>query len=96
MQFEWDPAKNATNVAKHGISFETAIEIFDRPVVTALDDRFDYGETRLTSIGSTAGSVFVVVAQTDRNGRTRIISARPAKRRERERYAQTLRQGTQP
>ena len=32
MAFEWDAAKNAANIAKHGIDFEDAIRIFDGPV----------------------------------------------------------------
>ncbi|NML73662.1 BrnT family toxin [Rhizobium sp. S-51] len=94
--FEWDDAKDASNIAKHGIGFATAIRIFDGPVVTAIDDRFDYGEMRHNSVGMIESLVCIVVTHTDRNGVTRIISARPAKRRERERYAETLRQRTHP
>lgn len=36
--FEWDPARNAVNRRKHGISFEEAIEIFDGPVLSEEDD----------------------------------------------------------
>jgi uncharacterized protein len=92
--FEWDPAKEAINIAKHGLNFETASRIFDGPVVTAIDNRRDYGEVREISIGAIGSAVVIVVAHTDRNGRVRIISARPAKRRERERYAQALRERT--
>ncbi len=92
--FEWDDAKNASNIAKHGLSFRKAVRIFEGPVVTAIDDRFDYGEVRRISIGSIGPAVVIVVTHTDRNGNIRIISARPAKRRERERYAEALRNRT--
>lgn len=89
--FEWDDDKNASNIAKHGLSFEKAAQIFDGPVITSIDDRIDYGEVRHISIGSIGSVVIIVVAHTDRNGKIRIISARPAKKRERERYAEALR-----
>ena len=89
--FEWDPKKNITNIAKHGFGFETAIRIFEGWVLTAIDDRFDYGEIRENSIGMVDGLVFILVTHTDRADRKRIISARPATRRERERYDKALR-----
>lgn len=95
MTFEWDEGKNRLNVEKHGVSFRTASRIFDGPVVTAEDGRFDYGEVRENSIGSIDGVLVLTVTHTDRNGVTRIISARPAKRVERVRYAQALQARTQ-
>ena len=43
MTFEWDTAKNQTNIRKHGVSFETAQRIFEGSVLTWFDDRKDYG-----------------------------------------------------
>jgi len=48
---EWDDTKNASNIAKHGVSFQLARRIFDGPVLTVRDDREDYGEVREISIG---------------------------------------------
>jgi uncharacterized DUF497 family protein len=96
IHFEWDDDKNAMNIAKHGLSFDRASRVFDDVVLTIRDDRRDYGETRFNTIGTIDGIVIIVVTHTDRNGRIRLISARPAKRRERERYAEALRQRTQP
>ena len=90
MKFEWDETKNAANIAKHGVSFVTASRIFENPVLNAIDDRRVYGETRENSIGHVDGVVFLVVTHTERHGRTRIISARPAKRIEKDRYEQAL------
>ncbi len=85
-KFEWDEDKNASNLQKHGISFEEACEIFDNPVLTQIDDRRDYGEVREISFGMIAGLLVVAVVHTDRNGTKRIISARLAKKTERRHY----------
>ena len=86
MKFEWDEHKNNLNLKKHGISFQEAQTIFDGSVFNWIDDRFDYGEIRETSVGAIQGVVIIVVAHTERNGVTRIISARKATRIEREEY----------
>ncbi|WP_307373346.1 BrnT family toxin [Peteryoungia aggregata] len=95
IHFEWDDEKNTANIAKHGLSFDRACRIFDGIVISAQDDRRDYGEVRFNSIGKLDETVVVVVTHTDRHDRIRLISARPAKRKERERYAEALRQRTQ-
>ena len=39
MAFEWDLAKAAENLVKHGVDFEEAKTVFDDPMfITALDD----------------------------------------------------------
>ncbi len=92
MTFEWDEAKNRRNIEKHGISFEEAQEIFKDPcVLTSLDDRFEYGEVRKITVGeipltTLKTTIVVVVVHTDRDGITRIISARKASRKERKNY----------
>ena len=90
MSFEWDEAKNQANIRKHGVSFETARRTFDGPVLTWVDERMDYGEVRHVSIGK-VGNAVVVVAHTDRDGRMRLISARPASRKERQAYHERVR-----
>lgn len=69
--FEWDVAKNATNIDKHGVSFATAIRIFENRVVTFTDHRTDYGEVRELSTGHVDGVVFLTVVHTNRAGRRR-------------------------
>jgi uncharacterized DUF497 family protein len=88
--FEWDEAKNRANRAKHGISFEEAQAAFDGPVLTARDDRYNYGEQRFISYGQLGGLVVVVVAHTTRGERTRLISARKANRKESQTYYEHL------
>jgi uncharacterized protein len=92
--FEWDPAKNFTNVTKHRVSFETASRIFEGPVLTVDDNREDYGELREISIGMVGIATILTVTHTDRHGICRIISARAATSTERKRYEKALHQGS--
>ena len=89
MKFEWDENKNKSNYKKHGIWFEDAIEIFNNEYFTAIDERQDYGEQRKISIGKMY-DVVIVVVHTQRDDLTRIISARPSNKREREIYYENI------
>jgi uncharacterized DUF497 family protein len=91
MKFEWDKEKDRANIRKHGVSFERAKSIFNGPVWSRLDDREEYGETRIVSVGMMDNTVLVVVVHTDRRRTIRIISARFANRWERKRYYEELR-----
>ena len=90
MKFEWDISKNDINFGKHGIRFEEAKEIFSGTVLTAIDDRSDYGEIRKISIGEAGGVIVIVVVHTDRRDVKRIISARRANKKERGKYYEYL------
>lgn len=87
MEFEWDPAKRLTNVAKHGIDFHTATMVFESFWLSKMDMRRDYGELRRCAVG-VAFETVLVVTFTDRlfqHGMVRrIISARRASEREKE------------
>ena len=87
-QFIWDPIKNRTNIAKHGISFPTAAKIFDGPLLEE-DTRQDYGETRIIALGRSEGRILYVV-YTRRNSVIRIISARKANSDERAEYIRQI------
>ena len=89
MTYEWDEAKNQTNFAKHGLWFEDAEQILAGPCVTFEDDRFDYGEVRLLTLGLLAGRL-VVIAHAPREEGSRIISMRKGNRREQEIYQKRL------
>jgi len=83
--FEWDDVKAASNLAKHGVTFEAARQAFDDPLaLEEPDDEPD--EERWRLIGSTEGVVHFVV-YTERGSRRRIISARRATTAERQRYS---------
>lgn len=90
MKFEWDDDKNRLNIQKHAVSFEDASKIFDGFTLDVEDTRFDYGEARTISIGMLAGVAILTVVHTDRQGVCRIISARQANRKERERYEKAI------
>ncbi|MGH9340196.1 MAG: BrnT family toxin [Acidobacteriota bacterium] len=70
-EFEWDEEKNQANRAKHGIGFDEAKTIFDGPVLTAPDDRENYGEGRSISYGQLGAAIVAVVVHTSRSGRIR-------------------------
>jgi uncharacterized DUF497 family protein len=89
MAFEWDARKNALNIEKHGIDFDTARLIFDGPVLEMMDERFDSGEKRVIAIGSVENRELVVV-YTDRGEARRIISARRAHSHERRAYRKAV------
>jgi hypothetical protein len=84
MVFQWDPAKNAANVAKHA-GFQDAIRIFEGPVLEMRDLRRDYGEERIIAIGILEDPALTVVYAIRGESR-RIISARRAHHRERKAY----------
>jgi uncharacterized DUF497 family protein len=86
VEFEWDEAKNAANLAKHGVAFEDAVAIFGGFVTLTPDLRQDYGEPRFIATGLLDGATVLVVVHTPRGDAIRIISARFANRREREAY----------
>ena len=89
MDFEWDEAKNQSNIKKHLISFEEAQTIFEGEVFTVADDRFHYSEERYISLGELVlaqGSLIIAVVHTERGERTRLISARKASPREQRQY----------
>jgi len=85
-EFEWDDDKAAANAEKHGVTFEQARSVFRDPfAIELLDDREDYSEDRYILIGMSAARVLVIV-HTQREDRSRIISARKAEPNERRFY----------
>ena len=84
--YEWDDAKAAENLAKHGVSFDSAKRVFkDAFGAELFDDREDYGEERCIRIGMVDGTI-LFVAYTERSERKRIISARQATKLEQDDY----------
>lgn len=87
IEFEWDPAKASANQAKHGIGFVEAATAFgDRRSLTIADPDHSTVEARKLLLGTTEGGTLIVVAFTERGARLRLISARPASRKERRTY----------
>jgi uncharacterized protein len=61
MAFEWDEGKRESNLAKHGVDFARAARIFDGPVFEIVDDRGNYGESRIQCLGEIEGRIYAVV-----------------------------------
>jgi uncharacterized protein len=77
----------ALNVAKHGVTFEKAIIVFDDPLAISIGDpRHSEDEDRYITIGTSFFSDVLVVSHTFRDERIRIINARPASKAEIRRY----------
>ena len=90
MAFEWDREKAASNLVKHGVSFELAREVWSDPLHVIVPDRVTDGERRYHAIGMVGHVVLLVVVHMYPDGedadRVRIIGARRATRQERRRY----------
>ncbi|MGH8703967.1 MAG: BrnT family toxin [Burkholderiales bacterium] len=87
MQFEWDPAKAAQNLAKHGVSFEDAATVFRETLsATGQDPDHSVDEERFVIFGVSTSGRLLVVAHTEHGDTIRIISARPATPGERKIY----------
>ena len=85
MPFEWDAAKRQRNLRDHGVDFIDVAPLFELTILETIDDRFDYGETRIRCLGEIGGRVYVVI-YTRRGENRRIISARKANAREQRTY----------
>lgn len=86
MDFEWDPAKARSNLAKHGISFSDVEPAFYDQYAISMPDPGASTEERFVLIGMDAMGRIVVVVYTYRGDSIRIISARRATKPERKTY----------
>ena len=86
MHYEYDPAKLAANVGKHGVWFSAADDFGWETALLEVDSRKRYGEPRLNATGLIGARVFVLTF-TLRGNAVRIISLRKANRREVRSYA---------
>jgi uncharacterized protein len=81
---DFDPAKEAINLAKHGVSLARWVDLDVFAIVG--DDRFDYGEPRFRAYGFIDGMAHCLVF-TIRNEQYRPISLRRAHAKEMRRHA---------
>lgn len=90
MEFEWDDAKAASNLRKHGVRFEDAIEIFDDPAAVEREGTTVGDEVRLKRTGlAEVGPILTIIYTWRMMGGSevaRVISARPASKKERQDY----------
>lgn len=89
LEFEWDAAKAASNAEKHGVSFGEAATTFGDPLSVSIPDPgHSEVEDRWIHIGLSHAGRTLVTCFVDRDDRIRIISSRPATKRERQQYEQ--------
>jgi uncharacterized protein len=89
MQIEFDPPKDASNQAKHGVSLALAAELEWDAALVWVDTRYEYGELRMIALAPEI-NVLYYVAFVDRGEVRRIISLRRANRREVKHYVENL------
>lgn len=88
IEFEWDSNKADSNVIKHGITFEEAVEVFLDPFYQT-GDATRNNEQREFILGYSLKYRLLLVVFMEKNQRNRIISARPATRYEQKLYEQS-------
>lgn len=83
IEIEFDAAKDATNLSKHGLSLKTAQRFEWETAFEREDDRFDYGEVRSVALGLIGDRVHVLVfTNGSHEDVIRVISLRPAEKHE--------------
>lgn len=88
LHFEWDPNKAVKNINQHRVSFDEAATVFGDPTfITFVDEEHSIDEERYITIGLSKSGRLLMVAHTDHHEEIRIVSARPATRREEQFYA---------
>ena len=89
MRIEFDPAKDESNKSKHGEPLALAADLDWDAALVWVDDRFEYGETRMIALAPKTATLYYV-AFVDREAVRRIISLRRANRREVKYYVQNI------
>jgi uncharacterized DUF497 family protein len=86
VSFEFDPTKARANLRKHGVSFAHAEQALRDSMAFTIEDPDSRGEQRFVTLGMDALGRVLVVIHTQREERTRVISARKASPGEADRY----------
>ena len=89
MRIEFDPAKDAANRARHGVSLSLARELDWDAALAWVDHRFASDEMRMIALAPKTNTLYYV-AFVDRGDRRRIISLRLATRREVRHYVENI------
>ena len=92
MRIVFDPRKDESNFAKHGVSLTLATELDWDEALVWLDDRRDYGEMRMIALVPKP-PILYYVAFVDRGAVRRVISLRRANRREVKHYVRVTQEG---
>ena len=89
MNFEWDENKAASNLKKHGVSFDEAKTVFNDPLyIDFYDPDHSDREDRYIMMGMSLQNRLLLVAYTERGDSIRLISARETTRTEQKLYEQ--------
>lgn len=89
MKITYDEAKRTRTLKERGLDFGDCAEVFAGPRYEAPDDRRDYGEPRIVTVGFLRGRMVIVIWTPHADAR-RIISMRKANDREKARFRQRL------
>ncbi len=92
MEFEWDEDKRRKNIEKHGIDFHRAQALFDGRAIISVPSKYPH-EPRIKTIGI-LDDVHVAAVWTERDGKIRLISVRPASQNERALFPALAQPGT--
>jgi len=86
MPSQFDPAKDAANIAKHGLSLVEGEGVLSDPLGLTVEDDSSEGEVRWLTIGTNTNGLLLVVCWTERDDGERLISVRKATAKERKTY----------
>ncbi len=86
MSPEFDPEKNAANIAKHGVSLADGDGVLLDPLAVSIEDSAALDELRWITVGANSLGSLMVVVWTERGEEIRLISVRPATPKERRAY----------
>jgi uncharacterized DUF497 family protein len=86
MSPEFDPKKNAANIAKHGVSLATGDGVLHDPLAITIEDSSALDEPRWITVGTNSLGSLMVVVWTERGEEIRLISVRLAMPKERKSY----------
>lgn len=92
MKIGFDPVKRAATLAERGLDFEDAAEVFRGDTLDYPDDRRDYGELRMLTVGHLRERM-VIVVWTPRGNMRHVISMRKANAREKARFGKRFEEG---
>ena len=87
MRIEFDPAKDESNQAKHGVALSLAEELEWDAALLSVDERIEYVELRMIALAPKTATLYYV-AFVERAEARRIISLRRANRREVKHYVE--------
>jgi uncharacterized DUF497 family protein len=92
MKITYDPVKRANTLADRELDFEDAAEVFRDDTLDFTDNRRDYGELRILTVGHLRGRM-VIVVWTPRENARHVFSMRKANAREKARFGKRFEEG---